>query len=76
MVGPSGGDEHTWDGKRSDDPQGGFYAPRALSVSEIEQLVLDWANAAKRAIRAGVDVIEIHGAHGVSSAYSNTAYGC
>ncbi|EDU44443.1 NADPH dehydrogenase [Pyrenophora tritici-repentis Pt-1C-BFP] len=31
---------------------------------EIEELVRDWAAAAQRAVRAGVDVIEIHAAHG------------
>ena len=66
VVGPSGGDEHSWDGKRNDDPEGGFYAPRALSEADIEELIQDWARAAVRAVRAGVDVLEIHGAHGVS----------
>jgi 2,4-dienoyl-CoA reductase-like NADH-dependent reductase (Old Yellow Enzyme family) len=33
-------------------------------VAEIEQLVQDWASAARRAVTAGIDVIEIHGAHG------------
>lgn len=64
VVGPSGGEEQTWDGKRSDDPEGGFYAPRAMSVPDIQQLVQDFSAAAKRAVRAGVDVLEIHGAHG------------
>ena len=64
VVGPMGGDEWTWDGKRSDDETGGFWAPRALSEEEIGQLVQDWASAALRAVKAGIDVIEIHGAHG------------
>ncbi|CAK3923034.1 NADPH dehydrogenase [Lecanosticta acicola] len=64
VVGPSGGENFTWDGKRSDDPDGGFYAPRELSVSEIRLLVQDFADAALRCVRAGVDVLEIHGAHG------------
>jgi 2,4-dienoyl-CoA reductase-like NADH-dependent reductase (Old Yellow Enzyme family) len=64
VVGPTGGEEQTWDGKRSDDPEGGFYAPRELSVEEIQQLVRDWASAAVRCVRAGTDVLEIHAAHG------------
>lgn len=65
VVGPSGGEDFTWDGKRSDDPEGGFYAPRELSIDDIKQLVKDFASAAARSLKAGVDVIEIHGAHGV-----------
>ncbi|KAK2006378.1 NADH:flavin oxidoreductase/NADH oxidase [Colletotrichum eremochloae] len=38
--------------------------PRELTVEEIEGLVKNFADAAKRAIEAGVDVIEIHSAHG------------
>lgn len=64
VVSAMGGEDFTWDGKRSDDPNGGFWAPRALSVQEIQELVKDWASAAFRAVRAGIDVIEIHGAHG------------
>lgn len=64
VVGPMGGDAHTWDGKPSTDPESGFYAPRALSEKDIEELVQDWAAAAKRAVQAGIDVIEIHAAHG------------
>lgn len=64
VVGPMGGEEWTWDGKASTDPQGGFWAPRALSEAEIQELVQDWAKAAVRAVKAGVDVIEIHAAHG------------
>jgi 2,4-dienoyl-CoA reductase-like NADH-dependent reductase (Old Yellow Enzyme family) len=64
VVGPMGGEEWTWDGKSSTDPAGGFWAPRALSEDEIQQLVRDWAAAARRAVQAGVEVIEIHSAHG------------
>ncbi|KAK2052228.1 NADH:flavin oxidoreductase/NADH oxidase [Colletotrichum caudatum] len=38
--------------------------PRELTVEEIQGLVKSFADAAKRAIEAGVDLIEIHGAHG------------
>ncbi|KAF2481432.1 hypothetical protein BDY17DRAFT_253544 [Neohortaea acidophila] len=64
VVSAMGGEDYTWDGKRSDDPSGGFYAPRALSTQEIHDMVNDWASAAARAVKAGIDVIEIHAAHG------------
>lgn len=64
VVGPMGGQEWAWDEKAKDDPEGGFWAPRALNEGEIQELVQDWAKAALRAVKAGIDVIEIHGAHG------------
>ncbi|GLA03857.1 hypothetical protein AnigIFM60653_003875 [Aspergillus niger] len=38
--------------------------PRELSHNEIQSLVEAWGEAVKRAVRAGFDAIEIHGAHG------------
>ena len=38
--------------------------PHAITVAEIDQLVDDFVAAAKRSVTAGVDIIEIHGAHG------------
>ena len=38
--------------------------PHELSVSEIKNLIKSFKDAAKRAIDAGFDVIEIHAAHG------------
>lgn len=38
--------------------------PRALSLDEIAELKNDFVAAARRAVRAGFDVIEIHSAHG------------
>ncbi len=38
-------------------------APRALSVEEIRQTVDDFRHAARRAISAGADGVEIHGAN-------------
>lgn len=64
VVSASGGEEMVWDEKPLSDPTGGFYPPRELSTAEIKQMVQDWADAAKRAVKAGVDVVEIHGAHG------------
>ncbi|KAF1987002.1 NADH-dependent flavin oxidoreductase [Aulographum hederae CBS 113979] len=63
VVGPMGGEDETWDGKGSA-ADGGFYPPRALSTQELKQMVQDWAASAKRAVEAGIDVIEIHAAHG------------
>ncbi|MET3036302.1 NADPH dehydrogenase NamA [Chryseobacterium sp. NRRL B-14859] len=38
--------------------------PHALSADEIKELVQSFKNAAGRAVKAGFDIIEIHGAHG------------
>jgi 2,4-dienoyl-CoA reductase-like NADH-dependent reductase (Old Yellow Enzyme family) len=42
----------------------GYPVPRELTVAEIKELVVAFANAAKNAIKAGFDVLEIHAAHG------------
>lgn len=59
-----GGEEWSWDMSKSSDADGGYWAPRALSEQEIGELVQDWARAAERSVKAGIDVIEIHAAHG------------
>jgi 2,4-dienoyl-CoA reductase-like NADH-dependent reductase (Old Yellow Enzyme family) len=41
-----------------------WHKPQALSVSELEQQVELWVTAAKRAVRVGFDMIELHCAHG------------
>ncbi|HYP51456.1 MAG TPA: alkene reductase [Pyrinomonadaceae bacterium] len=41
-----------------------FVTPRELTVEEIKQTVKDFAQAAKNAIKAGFDGVEIHGANG------------
>jgi 2,4-dienoyl-CoA reductase-like NADH-dependent reductase (Old Yellow Enzyme family) len=64
VVGPMGGEEWTWDMKKLSDESSGYCAPRALSETEIGEMVQDWASAAVRAVKAGIDVIEIHAAHG------------
>ena len=38
--------------------------PRELKSSELESIVEAFRQAARRAVRAGYDVVEIHGAHG------------
>ncbi|KAI9155733.1 putative NADPH dehydrogenase [Paramyrothecium foliicola] len=63
VVGPMGGVGECWDGLGLDET-GGFFPPRALTEPEIQQLIKDWGRAAARAVQAGVDVIEIHAAHG------------
>lgn len=38
--------------------------PKEMTVAQIQELVEAWKAAAIRAVKAGFDVIEIHGAHG------------
>ncbi|KAF9889317.1 hypothetical protein FE257_007426 [Aspergillus nanangensis] len=57
VVAPSGGEEHMW-------AKEGFWAPRELSTAEVKEVVQAFAKSAALAAQAGVDVIEIHGAHG------------
>ena len=59
VVGPMGGEGESWDGGA-----GGYWAPRQLSVQEIHETVQAWADAAIRTVKAGVDLIEVHAAHG------------
>ncbi|UKZ51044.1 hypothetical protein TrVGV298_004799 [Trichoderma virens] len=42
----------------------GAPVPRALTVEEIKQIVHDFATAAKNAIRAGFDSVELHAGNG------------
>ncbi|KAL2256290.1 hypothetical protein VTK26DRAFT_1889 [Humicola hyalothermophila] len=42
----------------------GYPTPKEMTVADIESLVQSFADAAQRAVKAGVDTIEIHGAHG------------
>jgi 2,4-dienoyl-CoA reductase-like NADH-dependent reductase (Old Yellow Enzyme family) len=45
-------------------PFGDFAPPAALSTDDIATLVNDWATAARRAVAAGFELVEIHAAHG------------
>ncbi|PWJ40897.1 alkene reductase [Sediminitomix flava] len=50
-------------------PEGGFGmietdVPRALTVEEIKATTQDFVQAAKNAVEAGFDGVELHGAHG------------
>ncbi|KAF2191672.1 FMN-linked oxidoreductase [Zopfia rhizophila CBS 207.26] len=42
----------------------GYHTPREMTTEDIKGVVQAFVDAAKRAVAAGVDVIEIHGAHG------------
>ena len=42
----------------------GYKTPRELTTEEVKGMVRKFKEAAERAVAAGVDVIEIHGAHG------------
>jgi len=41
-----------------------FKTPRALTAEEIREMVNKFREAARRAVEAGFDTIELHGAHG------------
>ncbi|KAG0378553.1 hypothetical protein BGX24_003483 [Mortierella sp. AD032] len=56
VVGPSGGADFQWDAKHR--------VPRELTVQEIQDIVKAFGDAAVRADKAGMDMVEIHGAHG------------
>ena len=59
VVAPTGGEEYKWaPGKIK------FWAPRDLSIAELDEIVQAFARSARTAVEAGVDVIEIHAAHG------------
>ena len=42
----------------------GYNVPKELTVEEIDQIVADFEAAARRALNAGFQVVEIHAAHG------------
>ncbi|MGC0367975.1 NADH:flavin oxidoreductase/NADH oxidase [Microbacterium sp. SLBN-111] len=42
----------------------GFAEPRELDAAGIEKIVTDFADAARRAVAAGFEVLEVHAAHG------------
>lgn len=41
-----------------------YAVPEAMLDSMIEKVIIDFSNAAERALKAGFDIIEIHSAHG------------
>jgi 2,4-dienoyl-CoA reductase-like NADH-dependent reductase (Old Yellow Enzyme family) len=42
----------------------GYDAPRAMTLAEIDAVVAAFGAAARRAVEAGFDIVEIHAAHG------------
>lgn len=63
VVGPMGGPDASWDGKALSE-EGGYWAPKQLSVQEIQEVVNAFADSARRSVEAGIDIIGIHAAHG------------
>ncbi|MFC5468193.1 NADH:flavin oxidoreductase/NADH oxidase [Cohnella suwonensis] len=45
-------------------PGSPYRMPRALTTEEIQGIIQQFADAVGRAVKAGVDTIELHGAHG------------
>jgi 2,4-dienoyl-CoA reductase-like NADH-dependent reductase (Old Yellow Enzyme family) len=45
------------------DPKGEIVRVKAMTVEHVERVTQAYADAAKRAVEAGFDVIELHGAH-------------
>lgn len=41
-----------------------YPAPRQLSIQDIDEVIIAFKDAARRAVTAGYDVINIHAAHG------------
>ena len=48
----------------TDEAFGSYTAPRAMTGNDIERVIEDFADAAGRAVEAGFDTVELHGAHG------------
>lgn len=77
-AGRKGSSYRDWSGKGSvpiekggwqtvsatEEPFDSYASPRKLSVAEVKDLVQDFAAAAKNAVLAGFDAVEIHAAHG------------
>lgn len=49
---------------KTDDGTKDFVEPREITIEEIKQTVRDFADAAKNAVAAGFDGVELHGANG------------
>lgn len=64
VVARRGGPSHTFDGSARNDPTGGYHEAREITKGEIAEVITNFAQSAKRAVAAGVDVVEIHAAHG------------
>lgn len=42
----------------------GWPLPRAMTKADIQEVQANWVKAAQRALQAGFDIVEVHGAHG------------
>ena len=79
-AGPKGSTKKPWDAKVLDEPlsEGGWDlisassqpfaahspVPREMNRDDMDRVMADFVSAAERALRAGFDMIELHGAHG------------
>jgi len=55
-------------------PSPGAPLPKALTITEIREVVLAFGNGAKRAKEAGFDAVDVHGAHGYLIAQFMSAF--
>jgi len=63
--GSVGADDGGWETVSSSaDPFPGYAVPRAMSLDDIAAVVAAFGEAARRAVEAGFDTVELHGAHG------------
>jgi len=78
-AGRKGSTHKPWDGGAPLQPQAGAWqtvapsaipfadgwpAPAALTEADLERIVGAFATATRRALRVGIDLVELHGAHG------------
>jgi NADPH2 dehydrogenase len=59
----SGNDVYGPSDREFPDPKGDAVQVKAMTVNHVEKVTQAYADAAKRAVEAGFDVIELHGAH-------------
>lgn len=57
-------EEGGWITKSSSATKMGENIPEALTIAEIQKIKIDFVEAAKRAVKAGFDTIELHAGHG------------
>jgi len=55
-------------------PYPGGQQPRALATSEIDEIIRAYGRAARRAVEAGFDAVDIHGGHGYLIAQFMSGY--
>lgn len=64
--GPVGTDDHGWQPVAPSPVEfaEGYPVPTELTTDQIEEIVARFADGARRALAAGFEVVEVHGAHG------------